>query len=1075
MSSLALAETTRPPDKAQLNKALWVRFAWKEYRMLRGFWLAILVLGAVGQWVSTLMMINDYLIPSWLFSSAWGAAALYAVGAAVTLFGAENEERTRGFLQLLPGLWQPIFFAKLAVAVGSAVLLAGVLCLTGWMIAGFVWPAAEQCILSLTVAGVAIVEATVWGLLFSLLWKQPLMAAVAAMAVASFGSQLAVLATPLARDSFSAESYQAAIPMRLAICLVVFVVDVLIGSQWLAPLGLVGKRRKEASSEFSLVTAKSQAAVKSEFQPWRRRMFVRLLWQTWRESRVAILTATGLGLLLTVSCFIPATLLGQGGSSPPWQIFFLLILPALFGALVFRGDQKRNHRLFLATHSARPRLVWLARQIVWLGALLIVLHVIRFSFWRIIPMETARQIASSLAEFGSNFEFRGDYYKVSEWLQRWWHGQVIGANRRMALGAWSAVLAAYSLGQFFSLTFKREVLAGFLAILFSVLLAAWSLVVFVWQLNPLAFVLPLAVASLAATLLRMPYWLVERGSLRYWLLPALSLGLPLLFISLYLPLARLRQIDLPMPRFRFQQAPFEATLKIYEQGQLDRQESIVRFERIAGIAEEELEAESIRMQSFAEITVDGKTFEEFGISPTEVEEYSFGSKKSLEPSVRKTLNRFEHKKRESYQAFKEAHLAIVVEKLQEVEFPVPLYNAKKQNRNLPSANLLLNLVEDVERRMEANELEDAWIRLQFVLSIDSEDFLERKWFENKLRDWASHPQQTSERIKFAVAGLESIFSALPHPQDYILQDYLKTRDVILEKQLPQYLNDRNSQYFAFLANKFPWESERALQALDYFARQALNYCDAVVTLPNGMSTGADVTPRSIRDLLLKAPYSKLFAINRGVFEDDWQEFARACNLTYVGYTSFLAAKEFGNSGDFHHLLNDWAIAETKRRALLIELALLAYRLDHREYPEKLAELVPEYLAKMQLDPYSGEDFQYRPEGLKHPLLYHADESTVLSELPAESPLFWSVGIFDCRLEKLSNYADLSSYYEKEFGMSGGYGGDGSYGEVNVEEPENIEPLPEGHIVYQFRGKNSEEYNPHNLVFPLSRKQAEQNP
>ncbi len=429
MSTVALSESIHPP-----GKALWARFVWKEYRMLRGFWLAILVLGVLEQWVSTLMVVDSRVIPSWLFTSAWGAAALYAVGAAVTLFGAENEERTRGFLQLLPGRWQPIFFAKVAVAVGSAVLLAGVLCLTGWLIAGGEWPTAEQCLLSISVAGVAIVEATVWGLLFSLLWKQPLMAAVAAMAAASFASQMAIGLTPNLRDSFSAESYQAAVPMRLALCLGVFAVDVLIGSQWLAPLGIRGKRRRErVPEEVRLVAAKPQAAGR----PWRRRMLARLLWQTWRESWGAMLAATGLGLLLTISCFIPTTLLGRGDSTTPWLILPLLFIPALFGALVFRNDQKRNHRLFLATHSAHPRYVWLARQVVWFGALIVVLYVIRFCFWRIIPMETASQIASALSVLteveGISELLR--YRRIkSDWLENWWQGQMIIANLRLVSG-----------------------------------------------------------------------------------------------------------------------------------------------------------------------------------------------------------------------------------------------------------------------------------------------------------------------------------------------------------------------------------------------------------------------------------------------------------------------------------------------------------------------------------------------------------------------------------------------------------------------------------------------------------------
>ncbi|QEG33954.1 hypothetical protein [Bythopirellula goksoeyrii] len=1030
MNTASLSEPIRQP-----NISLWTRFAWKEYRMLRGFWLAILVLGVLEQWISTLMMIDAHQIPGWLFSSAWGAAALYAVGAAVTLFGAENEERTRGFLQLLPGRWQPMFFAKLAVAVGSSLLLAGLLCVIGWIIAGGEWPTASQRILSLSVAGVAVVEATVWGLLFSLLWKQPLMAAVTAMAVASFGSQVAIGLTPNLMDSFSAESYQSAVPIRLAICLVVFAVDVMLGSRWLEPLGMKGKRRKERVSEDArLVAAKPLVAGVEMAEPWRRRMLSRLLWQSWRESWKTILAAIPLGLLLTVSCFIPIALLGRSDSTAPLLILPLLILPALFGALVFRNDQKRNHRLFLATHSARPRYAWLARQIVWLASLILVLYMIRFCFWRIIPVETAGQIASSLLDFGFNREFRGDYYNASDWLQSWWRGQMKIANHRMTWGTWSAVLAAYGLGQFFSLAFKREVLAGFLAILFSVLLAAWSLVVFYWQLNPLWFVLPLAAGALTATWLRMPDWLVGNKSFRHWLLPAVSLGLPVLFISLYLPFTRLAQLDLPRPTFPFLQGSLEASLKKFEQDQIARNESVARFEIIASETAMELEEELVRMERFEGVTINGKTYDEFGISLAEVEEYRFGKRKLLKPEVKETLNRFEAEKGRIYQEFQESHLERLANRLSKMEFPVPLYPAKKKYRHIhiPAANLVLDFFEEFVRRMEANELDEAWDYLHVDLSLDPDEFLQSPRFEKKIRDWATYPHQSSERIRSAIADLEEVFSSLALPRNQVLQDYLATRDVILEKELPQFMNDRNHQYFAYLGNKLSWERDRALLALNYFASQAINYCDAVEMLTRDESPSPDIKSGEVRKLLSLVPYSKLFAVNRIAFADDWQDFIRACNWSYAGSTSFFASREFASGHNLRHLLREWARAETNRRALLVQLALLAYRIDHKEYPEELAELIPEYLEKMPLDPYSGSEFVYHSTGLKYPLILgsvppRSDVGTI-DEIPAHTPLFWSVLDFDSRLEETTLYESDGEVFTEGYSGEGGHGGEfGGFG------------------------------------------------
>ena len=46
----------------------------------------------------------------------------------------------------------------------------------------------------------------------------------------------------------------------------------------------------------------------------------------------------------------------------------------------------------------------------------------------------------------------------------------------------------------------------------------------------------------------------------------------------------------------------------------------------------------------------------------------------------------------------------------------------------------------------------------------------------------------------------------------------------------------------------------------------------------------------------------------------------------------------------------------------LAVALRLYRIKHGEYPEKLAALTPEVLAKLPTDPFSGKDYVYRREG-----------------------------------------------------------------------------------------------------------------
>jgi hypothetical protein len=55
--------------------------------------------------------------------------------------------------------------------------------------------------------------------------------------------------------------------------------------------------------------------------------------------------------------------------------------------------------------------------------------------------------------------------------------------------------------------------------------------------------------------------------------------------------------------------------------------------------------------------------------------------------------------------------------------------------------------------------------------------------------------------------------------------------------------------------------------------------------------------------------------------------------------------------------------EQRRRATLILLALVGYRLEHDKLPATLSELVDVYLPELPLDPYSGRDFLYFPDGL----------------------------------------------------------------------------------------------------------------
>src|SRR5262249_36942899 len=67
---------------------------------------------------------------------------------------------------------------------------------------------------------------------------------------------------------------------------------------------------------------------------------------------------------------------------------------------------------------------------------------------------------------------------------------------------------------------------------------------------------------------------------------------------------------------------------------------------------------------------------------------------------------------------------------------------------------------------------------------------------------------------------------------------------------------------------------------------------------------------------------------------------------------------------------------------------IMYYHDHGEYPKSLEDLTPDYLDALPLDPYSGKDFQYLPNGLDLPLVEWGTDN---GPIKPHNPLLWSVG------------------------------------------------------------------------------------
>ena len=510
------------------------RFAWKEYRTLRGFWIAALVIAVLVE-LAALLLHSGVSQPRWaefFFTIALAAAALYAVGVAATTFSMEHEEETYAYLTGLPTRWYPVFAGKLSFAISSSGAIAVALIICGWILGGGSLPGRDAALEALGVFGFAIVELIAWGTLFSLLLHHPLLAALLAIGAESLSLTLAVNTLVEGNlPTIALDSYVEVLPARLAIVACVFAINLLLARRWLAPDASRSTTNSQTArppspTEKTLVPA-AHLAVPSfagHTKTTRLRVFSHLLWQTWQTSWQLMFAAAAIALLL---CSIPyLATVGVGFRSKEQWLAIApfaigLVISTLYASLVFAPDQHGRSYRFLAEHAAWPRYVWTARLVMWLTPALIVLAMGAASRYL-----GARSLAAVFRDIRSTSPYWDEHPQ-----------DIVYFAAALNFTSWG-ILLGIAVGQACSLFFRRTIVAGFAAVVISIPLLVWGFALWSWELPPAVFILPLVVGLFAATWLRIPDWIVDRNSLRAWLKVAAAVAIPLVFLGWRLPAAR---------------------------------------------------------------------------------------------------------------------------------------------------------------------------------------------------------------------------------------------------------------------------------------------------------------------------------------------------------------------------------------------------------------------------------------------------------------------------------------------------------------------------------------------------------
>lgn len=175
----------------------------------------------------------------------------------------------------------------------------------------------------------------------------------------------------------------------------------------------------------------------------------------------------------------------------------------------------------------------------------------------------------------------------------------------------------------------------------------------------------------------------------------------------------------------------------------------------------------------------------------------------------------------------------------------------------------------------------------------------------------------------------------------LLENEPKTRPALRERIARDYYRAYRDleQLPALIRNAVPWEKRRFMRMLNYEFQLKSQLADSVEQLVYHNQGGYNMV----------ANQGQVVRFNLG------RQYYDLFFSTYFIHGGRLGAG-YDNATDIYWVLDQ----ETRRRAMILQLALHAYYLEHGKLPETLAELEDGYLTKVPTVPITGDAFEYHP-------------------------------------------------------------------------------------------------------------------
>lgn len=933
-----------------MNRASFWRLVWKEYRMQRAFWLAMVGLTLLVQVLfvslSEANRGSDELVgPTFAFALLF--SALYALGCGATLFATERETGTYEFQRTVPVSWLRLFAAKGTWAGMSTVSILAVLLLLAACVSRWELPDAASARNMWGLFGLGAAELLLWGVLFSLVVDEPLVAAI--LAIATVSCYVHVLAYSSHTMWQEMSGYVKALPWRVAIAAVVGVADLWLARRWFHGGGkafFISAPRRGTEEPSESVASHSEPE-----QPSRWVLFSHLLWQQWRHSRrmmlvlaVAAVPLVASGLWLGGIPFeIPAFRYGPMGLRAVTSAASLLA--GLMGACVFLGDQRREQFRFLADHAARPGAVWLSRQLIWIVPVILLAGLMIPFFSLTEADEFGRHVVSRYSRYSGpgSLDLR-DIIMLLYTGGRAWELLV-------------CVAAAYTAGQFCSMLFRSGILAAVFGLTLGGALCFWTFSMRSLYLSLFCTAAPIPLALLLATRLRTADWILHRNTLRAWLRPAGVVLVPAVAILAAVPLMRVHNIPLVEP--------------ILQAGEYQREPT----------AEEQ--ATAAMYQQARDVYVPHRPL----IPPKPLEE---GLKAEEAKPDAKTVAAQEDAWVGANQATIARLMTATRQPLGDVHRPPRLsYSPEPAPRYGQLAHLLLAAARLAAREAKLDQAMEyylATLRLaryagyysryyglclgyyyphQALVSVGA---IELSVYD-ELRSWSALPGQTPERITALLKQLGELIPTFPSQRNTLKVEYVLARDLVhLDPAAVQAVRlSPNEAFLMDLCDRwFPWERARAQRFLDITTAGEIAYCQAMDD------------PR---------------AGQRRFTSETWHENYARRHFTGLPDPSYLP--------QHYAPALSWSAPEeilrlrTQRAVIRVVLGIQAWRLAHGRLPDSLDALVrKKYLDPMPVDPLSNGPFRYLPVGLPFDVVPGRESfgGMMLPAIPAGTPLLASADV-----------------------------------------------------------------------------------